>query len=215
MLWRVQGGGIRVRRQLLEDASAHHLLLHTGQLEALTCPATIMHRCPALPGLLFLGALLARRPLLHQAGVSPWPPCPGLYVPRCTLHCAACSIRDDVVPLALVQRLADELQRSSRSFHLELLPVRAWGRGRRGMLPWRPTGCACTAGGTRTTAATGPACLLPPVHKFRVAGACFKHLLASLVQDGDHRLSREADLQLMCQLLGQLVQSTLEGMAVL
>ncbi|PRW61572.1 alpha beta hydrolase [Chlorella sorokiniana] len=103
----VEGGGIRVRRQLLEEASAHHLLLHTGQLEALTCPATIMH-----------------------------------------------SIRDDVVPLELVQRLADELQRSSRAFHLELLP------------------------------------------------------------DGNHRLSREQDLQLMCRLLGQLVQQTLEGMAL-
>jgi len=37
-----------------------------------------------------------------------------------------CSIRDDVVPLALVQRLADELQQSSRAFHLELLPVGGW-----------------------------------------------------------------------------------------
>lgn len=36
---------------------------------------------------------------------------------------ALCSMQDDVVPLALVQRLADELAQSSRSFHLELLPV--------------------------------------------------------------------------------------------
>ena len=40
----LQGGGISVRRQLVEEASGHHLLLHTGQLEALTCPAAIMHR---------------------------------------------------------------------------------------------------------------------------------------------------------------------------
>lgn len=33
-----------MRRSLIEEASQHHLLLHTGQLEALTCPATIMHR---------------------------------------------------------------------------------------------------------------------------------------------------------------------------
>lgn len=60
------------------------------------------------------------------------------------------SIHDDAVPLELVQRLADELQRSSRAFHLELLP------------------------------------------------------------DGNHRLSREADLELMCRLLGQLVRQTLQ-----
>ena len=40
----LQGGGISVRRQLVEEASGHHLLLHTGQLEALTCPAAILHR---------------------------------------------------------------------------------------------------------------------------------------------------------------------------
>ena len=45
-----QGGGIRVRRLLLDEASSHHLLLHTGQLEALTCPTTIVHRCGWLPG---------------------------------------------------------------------------------------------------------------------------------------------------------------------
>ena len=33
-----------MRRSLFEEASRHHLLLHTGQLEAVTCPATIMHR---------------------------------------------------------------------------------------------------------------------------------------------------------------------------
>lgn len=30
-------------------------------------------------------------------------------------------------------------------------------------------------------------------------------------QDGNHRLSREADLQLMCRLLGQLVQQAMES----
>ncbi len=40
-----QGGGIRLRRLCIDDANQHFLLLHTGQLEALTCPATIMHRC--------------------------------------------------------------------------------------------------------------------------------------------------------------------------
>jgi hypothetical protein len=39
-----QEGGIFVRRQLLEEASQLHLLLRTGRLEAITCPATIMHR---------------------------------------------------------------------------------------------------------------------------------------------------------------------------
>jgi fermentation-respiration switch protein FrsA (DUF1100 family) len=80
-----QEGGIFVRRQLLEEASQLHLLLRTGRLEAITCPATIMH-----------------------------------------------SLRDDVVPLEAVQRLADELQRSSRAFHLELLPVGGAGWRRAG-----------------------------------------------------------------------------------
>jgi hypothetical protein len=40
-------------------------------------------------------------------------------------------MQDDVVPLEAVQRLADELQRSSRAFHLELLPVRCWVAGNR------------------------------------------------------------------------------------
>ena len=44
ILWRPQEGGLTVRRQLLEEANAHHLLLHSGRLEALTCPTTIMHR---------------------------------------------------------------------------------------------------------------------------------------------------------------------------
>lgn len=49
---------------------------------------------------------------------------PRLHPPLCpSPH--NCSIRDDVVPLPLVQRLADELQQSSRCFHLELLPVSA------------------------------------------------------------------------------------------
>ncbi|PSC73985.1 mycophenolic acid acyl-glucuronide mitochondrial [Micractinium conductrix] len=100
----VQEGGIQVRRSLFEEASRHHLLLHTGQLEAVTCPATIMH-----------------------------------------------SIRDDVVPLELVQRLSDELAASSRAFHIEMLP------------------------------------------------------------DGNHRLSREQDLQLMCRLLEQLMRRVLES----
>lgn len=100
----VEGGGIRLRRSCIDDANQNFLLLHTGQLEALTCPATIMH-----------------------------------------------SVRDDVVPLPLVQRLADELAQSSRSFHLELLP------------------------------------------------------------DGNHRLSREQDLRLMCRLLGRMVQAALQA----
>ncbi|KAI3424214.1 hypothetical protein D9Q98_009570 [Chlorella vulgaris] len=99
----VEEGGIRVRRQFVEDACQLHLLLHTGQLEALTVPATVMH-----------------------------------------------SMQDDVVPLEAVQRLADELQRSSRAFHLELLP------------------------------------------------------------DGNHRLSREQDLQLMTRLLKSLAAQALQ-----
>ncbi len=46
----LQEGGIRVRRHFVEDACQLHLLLHTGQLEALTVPATVMHRCGRLAG---------------------------------------------------------------------------------------------------------------------------------------------------------------------
>lgn len=31
------------------------------------------------------------------------------------------------------------------------------------------------------------------------------------LQDGNHRLSRERDMQLMCQLLGQMVQAALQA----
>jgi hypothetical protein len=108
-----------VRRTLLEEASRHHLLLHTGQLEALTCPATIVHRWRDC----WEGQQGEERyecPPACLPALSPWP---DLLPPRP----APGSLRDDVVPLALVQRLADELARSSRAFHLELLPVRRLG----------------------------------------------------------------------------------------
>lgn len=80
--------------------------------------------------------------LQHQRTLTP-PPVVAIPPPPC-------SIRDDAVPLESVQRLADELQCSSRAFRLELLP------------------------------------------------------------DGNHRLSREADLQLMCRLLGDLARAALQ-----
>lgn len=73
-----QGGGIRVRRQLLEEGSAHHLLLHTGQLDSLTCPATIMHRSgrkqPPLSWLYFgLVAVIRYSGLSHAGPTLPIP----------------------------------------------------------------------------------------------------------------------------------------------
>jgi len=37
-----------------------------------------------------------------------------------------------------------------------------------------------------------------------------RFLPAPIVQDSNHRLSREADLQLLCRLLGQLVSGALQ-----
>ncbi|EFN53498.1 hypothetical protein CHLNCDRAFT_136821 [Chlorella variabilis] len=128
----VEEGGIRVRRQLLEDASQHFLLLHTGQLEALTCPVAVMHRWGLCRRFAPSGVLPSLEDVVRRAFQR-------------QLH----TLRDDVVPLEAVQRLADELQRSSRAFHLELLP------------------------------------------------------------DGNHRLSREQDLGLMCRLLRQVAKQAL------
>lgn len=45
-------------------------------------------------------------------------------VPCSNVYPSPCSMRDDTVPLQLVHALSEELQRSSRAFHLEMLPVR-------------------------------------------------------------------------------------------
>lgn len=150
-----------MRRQLLEDASQHFLLLHTGQLEALTCPVAVMHRwglcrrfAPSgvLPSLEDVVRRAFQRQLhtcdpcqlalpcsdthTHHPGGGP-SPSNHLLCLMLRAHVCVCSLRDDVVPLEAVQRLADELQRSSRAFHLELLPVRSGGawRGREGCTP--------------------------------------------------------------------------------
>lgn len=127
-----QEGGIFVRRQLLDEASHLHLLLHTGRLEALTCPATIMHRWGAAGGRKAAERGPCWQVLWPRACASP-----PSFLPRVSplLLPAAfpCSLRDDVVPLEMVQRLADELQGSSRAFHLELLPVSQGAGGRGGL----------------------------------------------------------------------------------
>lgn len=171
-----------------------------------------MHRWCRPAWFAWVLALLALRP---QRCVLPAPP-PCLPNLAPAHPPPACSIRDDVVPLALVQRLADELQQSSRSFQFELLPVSAWRgpQGRcRGILPIA-MGPAPAALQLAQRAAAARA-------KARWNG-CYasERLLASLLtspvpgrpaQDGDHRLSREGDLHLVCRLLGQLVQQTLDG----